>query len=241
VAGAAGVTYRLRVPPWAIPAARRDLRVLRRAALAHPDTFRASLGIGTDGALYLLVVARSAEPVRRLRSDPEHIRIVRRWRRRLWWSTWEPEGEFGQWESRKLRDGRLSGAPPLVDEALPVRPEIAKQAREILRERLGALDDGSLVLVELLTSELVGNSYRHAGLSAADDIRLRAAAGDGWVRVEVIDRGKRFEPHVPVEKPSTDQSGWGLYMVNRTADRWGVVDRPNDRLFWFELRLRTAH
>jgi hypothetical protein len=34
-----------------------------------------------------------------------------------------------------------------------------------------------------------------------------------------------------------DRSGWGLFALDQTADRWGITDRPPDRHVWFELRL----
>jgi anti-sigma regulatory factor (Ser/Thr protein kinase) len=235
VAGAAGATYRLRVPPWALLGALRDLRRLRRIAAADVDSFAISLGFGTGGALYLLVIATSTQALDRLRRSSEHREFLRRWGDRAWWSTWEPESEFGHWETRKLRDGQLARAPLLVDVALSAQPFAAHEARRTLRSRCGSLDEASLEVLELLVRELVGNSVRHGGLGPEDRIGLQVRGKGDWIRVDVIDRGRRFEPHVPLSKSSLDRSGWGLFAVDQTAERWGIIEHPPDRYVWFEL------
>jgi anti-sigma regulatory factor (Ser/Thr protein kinase) len=219
VAGAAGATYRLRVPPWGIAAALRDVRRLRGVAFADRDSFTLSLGFGSGGALYLLVIATTSEALERLRKAPEHKRFLERWGDRAWCSTWEPESEFGHWESHKLRDGQLAGAPLLVDARLPAQSGAARQAREKLRTHVRTLDPASLEVLQVLTSELVSNSARHAGLGPTDGIGLQVRAKNDWIRVEVIDRGRQFEPRVPLSKSSVDGSGWGLFTVNQLANR----------------------
>lgn len=236
VAGTVAATYRLRVPPWRIPSAFRDLRNLRRAASLEPDLHRASLGLGTAGALYLLVVATSPEALDRLRARAEHTRFFRRWGERAWWSTWEPEAEFGQWDRRKMRDGLLAEQPLVVDVSLPAHPVAARQARAILRAQLPALDPASLEVLRLLTSELVANNVNHSGLRPTDSIGLQVRAKGDWIRVGVIDHGRPFEPCVPLSKSRDDESGWGLFMVDQLAHRWGVTDRTHERQVWFELR-----
>lgn len=238
VAGAGGVTYRLQVPPWRIPEAIRTLRRLGRAVFADRESFRSSLGLGTGCALYLLVIATSAEVLDRVQARPEHLRFLQRWGDRAWWSTWEPDSEFGHWKSYKLRDGQLVGEPLVIDVGLPAHLSAAGQARAVLRAQLGALDMASLDVVLVLTSELVANSVRHGGLGTASSTGLQVRANSEWIRVEVLDRGRRFEPRVPLSKPSDDESGWGLFILDKMADRWGIIEHPDDvRRIWFELRI----
>ena len=87
----------------------------------------------------------------------------------------------------------------------------------------------------LLISELVTNCVRHAGLGPNDVIDLRMAIREDVLRVEVRDRGPGFEPRL---KPPTvyQVSGWGLFLVDRIADRWGVSSE-GATCVWFELRL----
>ena len=53
------------------------------------------------------------------------------------------------------------------------------------------------------------------------------------VRVEVADPGQGFEP-APRDEAMTKPGGWGLYLVDRIADRWGVIRNRMNRV-WFEI------
>jgi anti-sigma regulatory factor (Ser/Thr protein kinase) len=110
------------------------------------------------------------------------------------------------------------------------------------RRALDALDDHvspqTLDDLRLLVSELVTNSVRHAGLAQSQAIELKVKLLPETVRVEVNDQGSGFQP-TPRTAQSDDQSGWGLYLVSRLADRWGVTSDGATRV-WFELdRNRT--
>jgi anti-sigma regulatory factor (Ser/Thr protein kinase) len=84
----------------------------------------------------------------------------------------------------------------------------------------------------LLVSELVTNSVRHADADADRGIGLRAGLVNGSVRVEVSDWGRDFDPRV---QPSADDiGGWGLYLVDSLADRWGLL-RTKPKVVWFEI------
>jgi anti-sigma regulatory factor (Ser/Thr protein kinase) len=87
--------------------------------------------------------------------------------------------------------------------------------------------------VRLLVSELVTNSVQHASVGAEDSIRLHVDIGGQCVRVEVADSGPGFELKEPIPDTATD-SGWGLFLVNQIADRWGV-DKQEDGCVWFEI------
>jgi anti-sigma regulatory factor (Ser/Thr protein kinase) len=105
------------------------------------------------------------------------------------------------------------------------------------RKALDALDDHvspqTLDDLRLLVSELVTNSVRHAGLAQSQAIELKVKLLPETVRVEVNDQGSGFQP-TPRTAQSDDQSGWGLYLVSRLADRWGVTSDGATRV-WFEL------
>jgi anti-sigma regulatory factor (Ser/Thr protein kinase) len=111
----------------------------------------------------------------------------------------------------------------------PTAVSAARHALIPLDERL---EDGMLDDITLMVSELVTNSVRHAADDAGSvglDVRLQPDR----VRVEVSDPGSGFEPK-PREPGQSQASGWGLYLVDRLADRWGVMrgDRTN---VWFEM------
>jgi anti-sigma regulatory factor (Ser/Thr protein kinase) len=85
-------------------------------------------------------------------------------------------------------------------------------------------------VAELLVSEVVTNSIRHALAGG----RVSVARQGKGVRVEVADSGggtpvpRQAEPHEP--------TGRGLAIVGALADRWGVVDPPGSgKTVWFEL------
>ncbi|PWK66714.1 serine/threonine-protein kinase RsbW [Streptomyces sp. CG 926] len=76
----------------------------------------------------------------------------------------------------------------------------------------------------LAVSELVGNVVRHAG--GAGRMRVAVAAGGGWLRLEVADRGAGL-PRLPAPRSEIDpesEGGRGLLMVQlMTAELGGEL------------------
>jgi nitrate/nitrite-specific signal transduction histidine kinase len=87
--------------------------------------------------------------------------------------------------------------------------------------------------VALLVSELVTNSVQHA---AAEVIELNVFASSETVRVEVRDQGSGHDAFA-VSEPQ--QGGFGLYLVDKIADRWGVETR-GATLIWFEIHVGSG-
>jgi integral membrane sensor domain MASE1/anti-sigma regulatory factor (Ser/Thr protein kinase) len=129
-------------------------------------------------------------------------------------------------------------AEPLAPEKqiairLPGRPGAVPRAREAVGELEPGLEHAVFVNLRLLVSELVTNSVRHAHAPASASLELRAAVFTGHVRVEVGDDGRGFDPRE--QSPSRDNSsGWGLYLVDQLADRWGVANTHGTNV-WFEI------
>jgi anti-sigma regulatory factor (Ser/Thr protein kinase) len=116
-----------------------------------------------------------------------------------------------------------------------VAPAAARGALGPLR---GALDEETLEATSLLVSELVTNSVRHAGIGNEDWIELLVEASDGRVRVSVTDPGGGFaRPPRPARADAS--AGWGLFLVSRLADRWGV-ERGRETVVWFEIDRRNG-
>ena len=115
---------------------------------------------------------------------------------------------------------------------LPAEPEAAARARRLVR----CLDARAELVesLELLVTELVTNSVRHAGLSADGWVELELRADDECVRVEVTDPGRGFDPAGVAAGPRERGSGWGLVLVERIARRWGVHHDALTRV-WFEM------
>ncbi len=110
-------------------------------------------------------------------------------------------------------------------------PEAAPAARHALQRLDGRLDGRTLEKTRLLVTELVSNSVRHA---AAPQVGLRVVLEKDSVKAEVSDEGPGFTP--ARSRTEQDSAGWGLYLIDRLADRWGLVREGNKTRVWFELR-----
>ncbi|MFE6283126.1 ATP-binding protein [Streptomyces sp. NPDC057877] len=123
---------------------------------------------------------------------------------------------------------------------LPHDPRAARVARMTVRAVLSGHGRGEVLdVVELLTSELVANAYRHTKGPAS--LRL-TALGDGRLRVGVWDTS----PHVPApfDQPPGSRvppapvdacRGRGLLLVQAYADSWGGWSLKAGKLLWCEV------
>jgi serine phosphatase RsbU (regulator of sigma subunit)/anti-sigma regulatory factor (Ser/Thr protein kinase) len=137
---------------------------------------------------------------------------------------------------------RLADLPPRpeaeITKLLPNGAEAAALARDAIGELESLLEPQLLATARLLVSEIVTNSVRHAGAAAGDMILLRATVFADRLRVEVSDAGTGFRRTARL--PERDSaSGWGLYIVDQFADKWGVL-RDDAARVWFELRRQPA-
>ena len=113
-------------------------------------------------------------------------------------------------------------------------------ARHVLSEFLAeALPLEMQENAALLTSEVVTNSVRHAGLSTDEGIGIELVLSEDSLRVSVTDAGPGFDLDFDARPLEREMGGFGLVLVDRIADRWGVTrDQPN--VVWFELDRRTT-
>jgi serine/threonine-protein kinase RsbW len=89
----------------------------------------------------------------------------------------------------------------------------------------------------LLVSEVVTNAVLHSQGPADAPIHVIARIENERVRVEVTDAGKRFtraSHELPRPGARTTIGGYGLYVVDQAASRWGV-DRACGTRVWFEI------
>lgn len=118
---------------------------------------------------------------------------------------------------------------------LPPTPDSPAAARDAMAQFEGRVEEEILENLRLIVSELVTNSFRHAAMSSKERLEVRARLRDGVLRLEVEDPGAGFAaPDDPVPHA---ESGWGLYLVNRIADRWGV-NRGQGNEVWAEMDVR---
>jgi serine phosphatase RsbU (regulator of sigma subunit)/anti-sigma regulatory factor (Ser/Thr protein kinase) len=116
---------------------------------------------------------------------------------------------------------------------LPGNVDAVPLARRAVEELESGLERALAANLRLLVSELVTNSIRYADAPATAAVELHGAVFSDRVRVEVTDDGPGFEPR-PREPDADSRSGWGLYLVDQLADRWGVTSGETGGA-WFEI------
>jgi anti-sigma regulatory factor (Ser/Thr protein kinase) len=120
----------------------------------------------------------------------------------------------------------------VIDVRLPSDVSAPGAARNALTELSDRVDDPVYEDIRLLVSELVTNGVRHTHQGPAGWVNLKIHWDARRVRVDVTDPGTGFGE---VREPSIYQeSGWGLYLVEQVASRWGV-DRSRGNTVWFEI------
>lgn len=117
-------------------------------------------------------------------------------------------------------------------------PEAPSQARAVVDRELGPLPAKVREDATLLVSELVTNAVRHALGTGLLEVELRIRSEPGRIRVVVSDQGGGFVP-APRLPTAAEGSGWGLYLVDRIADRWGVLSKERTEV-WFEIDVDDA-
>jgi two-component sensor histidine kinase len=118
---------------------------------------------------------------------------------------------------------------------LPYGPHAPAAAREVVDALAGTLGSRVLRELRLLASELVTNAVRHGRPDGAGGLRLGIAVTHTTARITVADGGAGFVPP-PAPPDLTTPGGWGLVVVDRLADRWGVEAGRGTRV-WAEIEL----
>ena len=112
---------------------------------------------------------------------------------------------------------------------LPADRLAPRRARHEVRDLLAAEDRPDSV-ASLLVTELVTNAVRHVTEENGATVRVNLEVRAGRLRVEVVDEGAGFDLTDAVDT----SDGYGLLIVERLADGWGVVSGPPHRV-WCEL------
>jgi anti-sigma regulatory factor (Ser/Thr protein kinase) len=112
-------------------------------------------------------------------------------------------------------------------------PAIARAAISGLCQdlRLGGSLRQTLVL---LISEVVSNAVLHSSGPAEAPITVTANVTPNVFHVTVTDAGEGFTPSR--RDPERVEGGYGLYLLERAASRWGV-ETTSPTTVWFELPL----
>jgi serine/threonine-protein kinase RsbW len=109
-------------------------------------------------------------------------------------------------------------------------PESAREARDRLMPLLGswrseaARDNAKLVLTEVVT-----NAMRHA---RGRTVLITVTLTQGHLLAEVHDESDSL----PVRRGAGESGGWGLGLIDRLSNRWGVDNDGGDgKTVWFEM------
>jgi anti-sigma regulatory factor (Ser/Thr protein kinase) len=139
--------------------------------------------------------------------------------------------------SKKARTERAEASPNLELE-LDRNIEAPAIARAAVTGWCHDLDlSGSLChTLVLLVSEVVTNAVLHSHGPGGAPVILTATVTADSVRLTVTDAGHGFSPRP--RDPAAGNDGYGLYLLDKAADRWGVDSVGRTRV-WFELS-RTA-
>ncbi|MGH8936753.1 MAG: ATP-binding protein [Acidimicrobiia bacterium] len=116
-----------------------------------------------------------------------------------------------------------------MDLDLPSEADSPATVRRALRDFAHLLTPQELEDLQLVFSELVSNSIRHAGLSPKDLIKIHLEITDHLIRGAVADGG----PGIIHEGPPYGR-GYGLQILDRLATRWGTSDHSRAQV-WFEI------
>jgi anti-sigma regulatory factor (Ser/Thr protein kinase) len=111
---------------------------------------------------------------------------------------------------------------------IPRDPEAPVLARSLVRSVDGRFrrDDA-----ELLVTEVVTNAVLHG---AGESIQMQLELiGNGGLRCVVVDDGDGFDPPARPQPHEDAMGGYGLMLLDRLSDAWGV--RSGSTQVWFEL------
>jgi anti-sigma regulatory factor (Ser/Thr protein kinase) len=113
--------------------------------------------------------------------------------------------------------------------------EAGPAAREAVRAGDGAVPAALREDVLLLVTELVSHAVLHAGVGPRQSLLVELRSWPRRLRVEVTHPGNGFH-YDRVDPSPVTAGGWGLVLVDRIADRWGITHGTDGTCVWFELR-----
>jgi anti-sigma regulatory factor (Ser/Thr protein kinase) len=137
---------------------------------------------------------------------------------------------------RSSEDARTRPSVPTPSVTLELQRTV--QAPGLARAAVGRrceqleLDASLSQSLILLVSEVVSNAVRHSAGHADSSIQLIASFDAARIRVTVTDAGEGFVPRP--RDPGSTRDGYGLYLLEKVAMRWGV-ESNGDTKVWFEL------
>ena len=111
-------------------------------------------------------------------------------------------------------------------------PQAPVEARRLVDSLADDVPTPVLDDVRLVTSELVTNSYKHAGNPPGHPIEVTLDLRPDRLHLKVVDRSV-FDP-TPETSTELRNVKWGLVIVDRIADAWGRISEGG---IWAEFRI----
>jgi anti-sigma regulatory factor (Ser/Thr protein kinase) len=128
----------------------------------------------------------------------------------------------------------------VIRRAFSARDTSPALGRRLLDEFEGSVPSHRLDDARLLLSEVMTDAIRRTGPDPNGEIAVRISGSSGELLVEVSEPG-RGSPRAPADGNRTVASGWGLLLLDRLSDSWGVREEPETgSLVWFRMTLDEA-
>jgi phosphoserine phosphatase RsbU/P len=136
-----------------------------------------------------------------------------------------------------LIDSRLSERRHTLERSIriPATPDAPRRGRQALDGWLPHVvaptraDDARLIATELMS-----NAVRHGGITAQDDITLSLGTDNGTVTIVVEQPTSASSARIADPSSTEREGGFGLMLVDRLADSWGVEHGRPGRV-WFAI------
>jgi anti-sigma regulatory factor (Ser/Thr protein kinase) len=91
--------------------------------------------------------------------------------------------------------------------------------------------------VLLLLTELVNNAVVHGGVGPEGWVQVEIVGNSDHVHVEVRDDGPGFAWRAEPRVEQDDPGGFGLFLIERLAARWGVTRDEAGTAVWFDYSI----
>ena len=108
----------------------------------------------------------------------------------------------------------------------PASADAAGATRTMIGSMTPDLSGSERYDLMLAATEVVNNAVLHAGQRGEGDIHVELAVSEARVRFAVRDDGSGFDVPPSHRRGDPQIGGWGLYLVDAIADRWGVEHEP---------------